>query len=318
MVIITNIYGYNSYSENRNLFETWDKKISFWLGNYPEAYLIFSGDFNIVHDNMLDRYPPSATNASNAYLKDFMEKFDVSDVFRLKYPSLKQFTWSTKDQSKMSRIDYRLVSSKVDHCNLNVNTQAAPFSDHKVITLNANILLTVNIPRAICWKINNSLLTNATVTETIKTLINSRWQEACKNNLFSPFWELLKYDIGKFMRFFSSDLAKRRKQEEEELCSQIASLSNINSENLTDDDLVLLGDCLNKLDEIYKRKVCGAFIHSRARWLEEGEQCSSYFFGLKKSKSNNSLDSLKINNEIITDFRKISLFCSDFYNKLLF
>lgn len=277
VVIITNIYGYNSHSDNRKLFEAWDDKISFWLGKYPEAFLIFGGDFNVVYDNNLDRSPPSGSN-DNHYLKEFMEKFDVEDVFRQKFPTLKTFTWSTKNLSRMSRIDYWLVSNKVDVTNLNVNTHAAPFSDHKIITLNAELVSKVKIPRAVCWKMNNSLLTHATVIETVKTLINSHWQKACESNSFGPFWELLKFEISKFMRSFSSNLAKLRKQEENDICLQIASLSNLENENLSDEDLLRLGEYQNKLDEMYKRKAQGAFVRSRARWLEAGEQCSSYFF----------------------------------------
>lgn len=70
------------------------------MAKYPDASLIFGGDFNAVFD------PPSSLNVSNGYLKDFMEKFDVIYIFRQKFPTLKLFTWNSKHLSKMSRIDY--------------------------------------------------------------------------------------------------------------------------------------------------------------------------------------------------------------------
>jgi len=55
---------------------------------------------------------------------------------------------------------------------------------------------------------------------------------------------------------------------------------------LTNEDHLNLAKLQNKLDEIYKRKAEGAFIRSRKKWLEEGEQNSAYFFRLEKQRAN--------------------------------
>uniref|UniRef100_A0A3P9L5I7 Reverse transcriptase domain-containing protein n=1 Tax=Oryzias latipes TaxID=8090 RepID=A0A3P9L5I7_ORYLA len=317
VVIISNVYGYNSPLENSQLFDLWDGKISLWLKKYPEAFLIFGGDFNVVNDNTLDRHPPKKTNPNNKYLDNFMDKFEIVDAFRAKFPSLKSFTWHTKDYSKQSRIDYWLTSKRINVTNIDVNSHPAPFSDHMIVTLKLTLSPMSKIPRAVCWKINNSLLSHNTVIEMTKKIIQSYWEEATEFKIFSPKWELLKFDIGKFMRSYSSNLAKLRRKEENELCSKIATLSNKSSENIPENELIELGEYQNKLEEMYKRKTQGAFIRSRAKWMEEGEQCSSYFFGLENSNfSNNSLDSLQINNKIETDHKILGSFCSDFYNKL--
>lgn len=84
------------------------------------------------------------------------------------------------------------------------------------------------------------------------------------------------------MRSFSRNLVKKRRQEEESLCSQRVSLSRMSHDNLNEDDLSLLSESQTKLDEIYNQKDRSAFVRSRARRLEEGEQSSSYFYGLEK------------------------------------
>lgn len=39
-----------------------------------------------------------------------------------------------------------------------------------------------------------------------------------------------------------------------------------------------------KLDNLYLKKAQGAYIRSRAKWIEEGEKNTSYFSGLEKKK----------------------------------
>ncbi len=58
IVIIVNIYGYNSVAENCTFLNMLDQKLSSALRKYPTAFLILGGDFNIVMSNMLDRHPP--------------------------------------------------------------------------------------------------------------------------------------------------------------------------------------------------------------------------------------------------------------------
>lgn len=71
------------------------------------------------------------------------------------------------------------------------------------------------------------------------------------------------------------------------------------------------------MDEIYKRKAEGAFVRSRKKWLEEGEQNSAYFFRLEKHQSNtNSILKLNINGTMSNDQSTIAKYCADFYSKL--
>lgn len=72
-----------------------------------------------------------------------------------------------------------------------------------------------------------------------------------------------------------------------------------------------------KLDIIYKRRAEGAFIRSRKKWLEEGEQNSAYFFKMEKHHTKiNTIDELIIDRNITEDPKILSDFCSTFYRKL--
>lgn len=39
-----------------------------------------------------------------------------------------------------------------------------------------------------------------------------------------------------------------------------------------------------QLDELHLEKASGAFVRSRAKWLEHGEKNSAYFFGQEKHR----------------------------------
>lgn len=40
--------------------------------------------------------------------------------------------------------------------------------------------------------------------------------------------------------------------------------------------------CQMKIENMYTEIVKGAFIHSRAKWIEKGERNTNYFFALEK------------------------------------
>lgn len=61
----------------------------------------------------------------------------------------------------------------------------------------------------------------------------------------------------------------------------------------------------------------GAFVSSRQRWIEEGEQNSTYFFRLERLHSkSNSIQQLKIDDTVCDDPKIIFAHRSHFYSKL--
>lgn len=53
---------------------------------------------------------------------------------------------------------------------------------------------------------------------------------------------------------------------------------------------------------MFINKAKGAFIRSKAKWLEKGEQNSSYFFKLEKQRqTKNSINKLSINGTIVDE-----------------
>ena len=68
---------------------------------------------------------------------------------------------------------------------------------------------------------------------------------------------------------------------------------------------------------MYIEMAKGAFVRSRAKWLEQGERNSSYFFALeKRNRKRNNLPTLKINDNITSNSLDISRYVGTFYSNI--
>ncbi len=84
----------------------------------------------------------------------------------------------------------------------------------------------------------------------------------------------------------------------------------LSKENVSEEKLEL-NKIHFQINELYLDLAKGAFIRSRAKWLEEGERNSSYFFALEKRKS---LSALNIDGVVCKDIVQISNFVSNLYS----
>ncbi len=167
------------------------------------------------------------------------------------------------------------------------------------------------------WKVNNSVLLYDEVKNKIIKIIQNNWNKAREENRYSSYWEFTKYEIGKYIRTFCSDLAKKKKIEENIVVCRITNLLSNNVDGLLECEKAELADLQHKLDNLYKHKAEGAFIRSRRKWIEEGEQNSAYFFRLEREQAKNSqIKKLMVDGNITDDPRNIAKFCAKFYSNL--
>lgn len=201
---------------------------------------------------------------------------------------------------------------------IDVAISPTPLTDHKAIHIKINLSTShSNRPHSVYWKLNSSLLSHEMVKEEVADLIMHYQSKAKVDKQYCINWELLKFELGIFFRKYSSDVAKSRRAEELTIVSKITFLSSKSPDTLADDEKLELSKLQTELNEIYNHKAKGAFIRSRARWLEEGEQNSHYFFNLEKYHSTvNNIHKLNVDGVLTDDFKLISNYCSRFYTKL--
>ncbi|XDV26393.1 hypothetical protein PO909_030123, partial [Leuciscus waleckii] len=309
--IIINIYGYNNKLENDKLLDSIEERITFWLTRYPNSLLLIGGDFNIAQDNAIDRLPPGRPSSMGTNLKRLMSRFNIVDIWREKFPDDRSFTWSNRSGSSQSRIDFWLLSSNIDKEKVTVNILATPLTDHRAIHINTQFSASNTFHRSCYWKLNNSLLKHEKVKAEMIMLITRFYNKAKKEKSYNTNWELLKFELGKFLRQYGTAIAKAKRAEEDEVINTISSFYQRPPEEVSEEDRLLLLQLQNKL------KAEGAFVRSRKRWLEEGEQNFAYFFRLERYRSKiNSIYNLNINGVVTDDAKLISDFCSKFYSNL--
>ena len=77
--------------------------------------LVLGGDWNPIFDKTLDFLggSPSLKYSSLKRLQSIMIDFNLVDVWRVRNPSFRQFTWRRSNSPKMSRIDFFLISNEM-------------------------------------------------------------------------------------------------------------------------------------------------------------------------------------------------------------
>ncbi len=129
----------------------------------------------------------------------------------------------------------------------------------------------------------------------------------------SPNGNFLNLKLGNIR--FGKTLNRSNRLSEMNIIKEINVYYNKTSP--TDNEKQKLQSLLNKLDEMYLCKAKGAFIRSRAKWIEDGEKSTSYFCRLEKRRQEKlSVKALLIHGQVITDQASITKEVVNFYSNL--
>uniref|UniRef100_A0A8C2CG96 Reverse transcriptase domain-containing protein n=1 Tax=Cyprinus carpio TaxID=7962 RepID=A0A8C2CG96_CYPCA len=128
-------------------------------------------------------------------------------------------------------------------------------------------------------------------------------------------WEWVKFNVKKIAIKEGKQIANARKFRQTTILSRLNFFSN--KDILSKSEEKELYTLQSELDDFYTEKAKGAFIRSRARWIEEGEKNSSYFFNLEKQKQAlKTINRLSIDNCISQEKTQIDDYIYSFYNDL--
>ena len=293
-----------------------------------ETYMIWGGDFNFCFDLELEAYGgnPMPKNKSIETMETIMQEYDLCDIWRLRNPVLKRYTWRGAGQGKSStpgkflqrRLDFFLVSDELQPFVVNCDIIPAPSTDHSAITMKFETFQEGKRGPSF-WKFNNSLLENEKYIIELTHKIKSYKNNLNENNITSPQlrWELLKYEIRKFSIHFSKNLAKTRKKYYADIEKEICRIENQNGweEN---SQLVDNHDKLLKELEIRSNYITeGIIIRSKAKWYEFGEKSNKFFLTLeKRNKAKTHIRKIIKDDKEIIDQDKILKTIKEHFNGL--
>jgi len=281
---------------------------------YPSDNVLIGGDWNMVPDEWKDRWPPRLNKGRlNASVDFLMTEKNLSDVWRHLNPEVECFSWFKPNGESKSRIDYWMVSDNILKYASKSAISKAPLMDHCFIDLVLQPT-TKHFRNKGYWKFNAFLLQNEEFCNKIKALI----RDIEINNSFDSNinkWEFLKFKIREFSIGFSKKLIKEKREFERNLICEINQCCNKPILNDYENGKVI--ELQSKLDHLYVERAQGAYIRSRAKWIEEGEKNSSYFSNLEKNRQQkNSVSSLMIQGEECKDPKIIEKEVFQFYSKL--
>ena len=279
--------------------------------------VIICGDFNLVQDQSLDTHGYLHENNIRAsremhILKDL---YNLTDPWRQLFPHDREFTWRNSSNSKMSRLDFFLMS---DHMMSNIDQSVISFgyrTDHSLVSIN---LKTASTKRGRgFWKFNVSLLKNEKYVNNVKQIVREIATEynvlEIENNTHANtnidntlFWEVLKMKIREMSIKFSSEL-KRKLQRDQKYLETSINLLEKGLHNCRPEVNQLYLNYKANLENIRENYLQGVLIRSKSNWLEHGEKPSKYFCNLeKKNYVNKSINKvISDNGSIILEPKKI-------------
>ena len=275
---------------------------------------IFGGDFNLIFDTTLDASGgnPSLKKRSLTKLMKILQNLDATDIFRVRHPLLKHFTFHRKNPVIQRRLDYIFTANTLQEYIGAVKILPSFMSDHSPVFISLNYHSDF-IRGRYGWKFNNSLLQDKNFPSEMRTYFQSLDNDL--NTLANPHlkWEYLKYEARKFSIAFS----KQRILEESRMTTHHENVIKryTSTENRPPDREYAESKAF--LETHFDKKTKGAILRSKSQYYEQNEKSSKYFLNLERRRGeNNTVKMLSKNNIDITDHNDILKELHDFYSTL--
>ena len=278
--------------------------------------LILGGDFNCI-DSELDRlHIKSDFGADKRCLSALKSDFCLVDVFRKQNPKAISFTWSNKDFSQASRLDRFYISSSLLQSVRGNKCFPCSLSDHDFVDLFISPV-NVSLHGSGVWKFNCSLLSDTDFINTMTVLITSEKEKIPLFDSLEGWWDNLKIQIRRTCIDFSS---RKRRQLLSERNSLTKRLLRAKSAVFAGDrgQISNVNTLESALEAVINNECEGAKVRSRARWIEEGEKPTRFFFRLERKRAEKNIFESLFNESGEEKFshNDIELILVDFYKAL--
>ena len=252
----------------------------------PTLSTILCGDFNTVPDPVLDRFGCNP-NSPWAYLWPsslslLTSSCDLVDIWRLRHPAERDYTWRRPNGTQGSRLDMFWVSSSLDEQVRQVDIYPFFRSDH------CYVFLRIGIPSAPrrgtgVWKFNSSLLADAHYSQLVREFWLEWQQERDSFSSLGVWWDAGKQRVKHLSQTYSKELARGRRHRLKSLEHTLFHLQRRQRDG--EDVTALLADAKRDLETEHSHVAHGARIRARERWAEEGESSTSYFLSFEKARA---------------------------------
>ena len=269
-----------------------------------EENVIVGGDFNCPINPFIDKKGGLLTPRKMVVdsIKCFQDNFDLIDIWRVKNPGVKSFTWSQKSPRIFCRLDYWLISNNLQDLVISTDICPAIKTDHAAIIIEVG-LKDNQVKGPGLWKMNCAILEEESyineITQKIPIWVHEGQKELADNR---TTWEWIKYNIRAHAIQFSKRRAKEKSDKEKCLQNEYTLATKLYESDPCDANANLCHAAKEKLELFYEEKTKGIIIRARARWYEHVEKSTKYFLNLeKRNHIKKHMLKLNINESVRTD-----------------
>lgn len=130
-LLLINVYAPNTLSQQEQFFSMLLSKMD-EKTFHPERYVIMGGDFNFYFNVDMDCSGgnPELKKRSIEKVNDIMSKNYLIDIWRIRHPNTRRFTWRQKTPLIERRLDFWLVSDSLQDDVDSVSIIPSLKSDH--------------------------------------------------------------------------------------------------------------------------------------------------------------------------------------------
>ena len=194
-----------------------------------EENIIVGGDFNCPINPVIDKKGGSLTLRKSVVdsIEYFQDNFDLIDIWRVKNPGVKSFTWSQKSPRIFCRLDYWLISNILQDLVISTDICPAIKTDHAAIFVEVGPKDN-QVKGPGLWKMNCSILEEELyideVTQMIPIWVAEGQKELADNR---ATWEWSKYNIRAHAIQYLKRRAKEKGYKEKCLKNEYTLASNL-------------------------------------------------------------------------------------------
>ena len=269
-----NIYAPNKVRDQCTYFKELQDSLDGIISS-PDQKVVIGGDFNVTFDSSLDCLGGSPTQKESVkVLEEICLDMDLVDIWRIRNPDKRLFTWRQTKPLIQRRLDFWLISDICQDEVEQVKIIPSIKSDHSAITLLFNGIEEQRHGPS-HWKFNSNLTKDE---EYIKLITNSIpvWIEEFKDvSDKRVLWDLIKYRIRQVSMRYSKEKARLRKVKILEIETSLKLYQEKCSTDPSVENFEQLEILKSKYDAHFDYLSKGAIIRSRASWYEKGEKTSS-------------------------------------------
>ena len=216
--VLINIYAPN-IQEQQLVFYT---ELFDLLSNIESNdYVMMGGDFNVIFNPLLDRkgghfIESSKYRAILNKIDDIINEHQLCDIYRIKNPLHKRFTWRQKNPLIQSRLDVWLINEHLQDYTVQVEVIPSIKSDHSAVILEINTDFVTERGKGY-WRMNNKHLDES---EYITGISKGILEWKIESQLFQDnrqIWEYIKYKIREYSTLYGKQRSNKNKMKEKSL-----------------------------------------------------------------------------------------------------